>query len=159
MIQAIKSQVAFAMKQKAAILTFYLLLTLVLLNFTTNVFAFQGSDVIEMYHPAKMLVLSYNRNILQCRYDAFACAIISSHRGLSSWLYAHFRKKQEDRYAADRPYGKQEILCEQDSSQLYSNLAHVRDPTVDRIGAELHIIPHSCYRRFYQFESVQSALC
>ena len=61
MIQAIKSQVAFAMKQKAAILTFYLLLTLVLLNFTTNVFAFQGSDVIEMYHPAKMLVLSYNR--------------------------------------------------------------------------------------------------
>ena len=49
MIQAIKSQVAFAMKQKAAILTFYLLLTLVLLNFTTNVFAFQGSDVIEIY--------------------------------------------------------------------------------------------------------------
>lgn len=49
------------MKQKAAILTFYLLLALMLLNFVTNIFAFQGSDVIEMYHPAKILVLSYNR--------------------------------------------------------------------------------------------------
>ena len=61
MIQVIESQVAFAMKQKAAILTFYLLLALMLLNFVTNIFAFQGSDVIEMYHPAKILVLSYNR--------------------------------------------------------------------------------------------------
>lgn len=61
MIQVIKSQVAFAMKQRAAILTFYLLLALMLLNFVTNVFAFQGSDVVEMYHPAKMLLLSYNR--------------------------------------------------------------------------------------------------
>lgn len=159
MIQAIKSQVAFAMKQKAAILTFYLLLTLVLLNFTTNVFAFQGSDVIEMYHPAKMLVLSYNR----IYYNADMTLLLVQLYPVIVVCPAGFtlisEKKQEDRYAADRPYGKQEILCEQGSSQLYSNLARVRDPTVDRIGTELHIIPHSCYRRFYQFESVQSALC
>lgn len=61
MIKVIRSQAAFAIKQKAAVLTFYLLLAIVLLNFATNVFVFQGRDIIEMYHPAKMFALSYNR--------------------------------------------------------------------------------------------------
>lgn len=49
------------LKQKSATLVFYALLIMVLLNFLSNVLKFQGSDVIEMIHPVKLLLLSYNR--------------------------------------------------------------------------------------------------
>lgn len=57
----IKHQVLFTLKQKNAVFTFYLLMVIVLLNFTSNVFTFQGRDVIEMYQPLKMLSISFNR--------------------------------------------------------------------------------------------------
>ena len=40
---------------------FFVLLSIVFLNFSSNVLAFQGSDIIEMYHPAKLLALSYDQ--------------------------------------------------------------------------------------------------
>lgn len=46
--------------QKSAAITFYILLAIVLTNFVSNVFEFQGRDLIEMYHPAKLLVTSYD---------------------------------------------------------------------------------------------------
>ncbi len=61
MIKIIKHQTSFILKQNTALVAFYILLTIVFLNFGLNVFSFQGSDIIEMYHPAKMLVLSYNQ--------------------------------------------------------------------------------------------------
>ena len=57
----IRHQISFVLRQKAAVFTFYVLLLLVLFNFAGNVFSFQGKDIIEMYHPAKMLLLSFNR--------------------------------------------------------------------------------------------------
>lgn len=61
MIKAIRHQIKFALQQNATIITFYVLLSIVLLNFVENVLCFQGWDVVEMYHPAKLLALSYNR--------------------------------------------------------------------------------------------------
>lgn len=38
---------------------------MVLINFVTNVLAFQGSDVMYMYQPMRLLLLSYNRGYYQ----------------------------------------------------------------------------------------------
>lgn len=46
---------------KGAMATFALLLALVLLSFADNVNEFRGYDRVAMYHPMKMLLLSYNR--------------------------------------------------------------------------------------------------
>jgi len=59
--KVVAHQSAFMLKQRGALFSFYILLAIVLLNFTTNVFEFQGLDLVEMYHPAKMLSISYNQ--------------------------------------------------------------------------------------------------
>lgn len=60
-IQIIKRQCSFMLKRKGAGVAFYALFVIVLMNFITNVFEFQGLDRLEMYHPVKLLLLSYNR--------------------------------------------------------------------------------------------------
>lgn len=54
-------QVSFMMKQKGSIFTFFLLLAGALANFFVNIIAFQGSDIVHMYNPMKLLLVSYNR--------------------------------------------------------------------------------------------------
>lgn len=54
-------QVRDLLRKKEAMIVFYILLGLVLYNFVENVLDFQGKDVLEMYHPMKLLLLSYNR--------------------------------------------------------------------------------------------------
>lgn len=61
LIKATKSQCFFLIKQKETLFVFYFLLGMVLINFTTNVLAFQGRDTIQMYQPMYLLLLSYNR--------------------------------------------------------------------------------------------------
>lgn len=61
MLKAIKHQTSFMLKQNTALVVFYILLVIVFFNFVSNVLTFQGSDIIKMYHPAKLLVLSYNQ--------------------------------------------------------------------------------------------------
>lgn len=61
MIKAIKHQTSFILKQNTALIVFYILLAIVFFNFSSNVLTFQGSDIIEMCHPAKLLALSYNQ--------------------------------------------------------------------------------------------------
>lgn len=60
-MRTIRNQIMFALRQRATIFTFYILIAAVLTNFTLNVFAFQGRDLLDMYHPTQMLLLSYNR--------------------------------------------------------------------------------------------------
>ena len=60
-LKLILAQTRFLLKQKAAVFTFYILLTIILVNFVSNVLAFQGSDIVYMYHPMKLLSLSYNK--------------------------------------------------------------------------------------------------
>lgn len=55
------SQTAFMLKRKESICTFYILFFMVIINFIGNVLYFQGTDIVEMYQPMKLLLLSYNR--------------------------------------------------------------------------------------------------
>lgn len=61
LISATLKQTRFLLRRRGAVATFLLLLALVLLNFTNNVLDFRGSDLLSMYHPMKLLSLSYNR--------------------------------------------------------------------------------------------------
>lgn len=58
------SQTAFLLRKKEAVCAFYVLFFMVMINFIGNVFYFQGSDVMEMVQPMKLLLLSYNRTNL-----------------------------------------------------------------------------------------------
>ena len=59
--KATMAQTAFLLKKKEAVCTFYVLFIMVIMNFIGNVLEFQGRDVIKMYQPMKLLLLSYNR--------------------------------------------------------------------------------------------------
>ena len=54
------TQIYYLISSKGAVITFTLLLGLVLMNYLGNVGEFKGYDVVNMYHPMKMLLLSYN---------------------------------------------------------------------------------------------------
>lgn len=55
------AQTVFLLKKKEAVGVFYVLFFLVIVNFISNVLCFQGRDIVEMYQPMKLLLLSYNR--------------------------------------------------------------------------------------------------
>lgn len=55
------SQVNHLLRKKEAICVFCILFAMIIYNFLSNVFLFQGIDVVEMYHPMKLMILSYNR--------------------------------------------------------------------------------------------------
>lgn len=63
-IRTTVAQIRFLLKRNSAILTFFILLAMVLFNFISNVVAFQRKDVVEMYHPMKLLLLSWNQTYL-----------------------------------------------------------------------------------------------
>lgn len=60
--KATRTQIKLLLFQWGALLTFVLLLALALNNFVENVLQFQGTDALLMYHPAKLLSLSYNKS-------------------------------------------------------------------------------------------------
>lgn len=59
--RVVREQAVHLLLSKGAMATFALLLALVLLSFAENVSEFRGYDRVAMYHPMKMLLLSYNR--------------------------------------------------------------------------------------------------
>lgn len=63
-IKAAAAQIRFLLKRNSAIIAFFILLAMILTNFISNVLTFQGKDVIEMYHPMKLLLLSWNQTYL-----------------------------------------------------------------------------------------------
>jgi len=56
--RSIKMQLKVIYEKKVAMIMLFLLLTLVLINYFGNVFTYQGFDVVNMYHPMKLLTLS-----------------------------------------------------------------------------------------------------
>ena len=62
-LRALRVQIQFLLGQKGFALVFLILMGVMLLNFTENVLEFRGYDVISMYHPMKLLTLSYNKAI------------------------------------------------------------------------------------------------
>lgn len=61
--KAVKTQIRFMIGRIEFFLVVSVLMALMLMNYTENVLEFQGHDVIAMYHPMKMLTLSYNKSI------------------------------------------------------------------------------------------------
>lgn len=61
LFKVVVRQIRFLLKQKEAILTIILLFWIIIINYLSNVFAFRGIDVSQMYHPMKLLTISYNR--------------------------------------------------------------------------------------------------
>ncbi len=55
------TQVANMLKKKEAMFAFLILFAMVIYTFISNVLEFQGMDVAEMYHPMKLMLVSYNR--------------------------------------------------------------------------------------------------
>lgn len=64
LFRATISQTVFMLKKKESVCVFYILFFIVIINFISNVIYFQGRDIVEMYHPMKLLLLSYNRTYL-----------------------------------------------------------------------------------------------
>lgn len=62
--KATAAQIRFMLKQKSTVIVFGVLTAMMLINYMTNVITFQGWDVIEMYQPMKLLLLSWNRIII-----------------------------------------------------------------------------------------------
>jgi hypothetical protein len=61
MIHSIYIQVKNILHQKITIAVFGILMLLVFLNFLSNVFTYRGHDIVDMIHPMKLLLLSYNK--------------------------------------------------------------------------------------------------
>ncbi|SEN56707.1 hypothetical protein SAMN04488134_101373 [Amphibacillus marinus] len=55
---SIKMQLSVLWERKTATIIFALLMVLVLVNFFSNVLTYQGRDVLDMYHPMKLLTFS-----------------------------------------------------------------------------------------------------
>ena len=60
LLQSIKMQIKVLSESKLTLLTFFVLFAWVLLNFLTNVFTYHGRDVLAMYHPMKILSLTWS---------------------------------------------------------------------------------------------------
>lgn len=60
-LKSVKTQLHFILRQRVTQAVFFLLMGLVGYNFVNNVLEFHGMDVSNMYHPMKLLTLSYNR--------------------------------------------------------------------------------------------------
>lgn len=65
---AFRTQMHYALRQRITQLVFWTLFLLVGLNFVENVTTFCGMDVTNMYHPMKMLTLSYNKAYYNSEY-------------------------------------------------------------------------------------------
>lgn len=59
-LRATLSQIRFLLRQTSSIVVFFVLFGMVIANYITNVLTFQGTDVSQMIHPMKLLLLSYN---------------------------------------------------------------------------------------------------
>lgn len=60
-VKATRTQIKLLLFQWGTLLAFGLLLGVMLNNFVENVLEHQGTDVVLMYHPMKLLSLSYNK--------------------------------------------------------------------------------------------------
>ena len=61
LLRTTRSQIAFLLRQKEAVLTFCVLLLLVLAHFVDNCQEYRGFDVMALAHTTKMGLLSWNR--------------------------------------------------------------------------------------------------
>lgn len=58
LLRSIKMQLKVIYEKRIAMVMLFLLLAVVLVNYFENIFTYQGFDVVNMYHPMKILTLS-----------------------------------------------------------------------------------------------------
>ena len=56
--QSFKMQFSLMIRRKTVLLTFFALVTLVLINYFHNVYQYRGLDVIELFHPMRILSIA-----------------------------------------------------------------------------------------------------
>lgn len=61
LVRTTRSQIAFLLRQKEAVLTVWVVMLLVLANFMENCQMFRGSDILALAHTTKLGLLSWNR--------------------------------------------------------------------------------------------------
>lgn len=64
LFKATAEQTVFMLKTRKAVCVFCILLFMVIANFIGNVLYFQGEDIVEMVHPMRLVLLSYDRTNL-----------------------------------------------------------------------------------------------
>ena len=78
--KAVRTQIKFLIGQKSFALVFSVLMVVMLRNFIENVLTFRGYDVISLYHPMKMLALSFNKTV----YNAESAIVLTGQSVLMS---------------------------------------------------------------------------
>lgn len=58
LFDSIRSQMNIMFRKNTAIVAFYIMLVFVLCNYVSNILQYRGSDIVEMYQPVKLLLLS-----------------------------------------------------------------------------------------------------
>lgn len=74
--RAVREQTAHLLLSRGAMATFVLLLALVFMSFAENVNEFRGYDRVAMFHPMKMLLLSYNRTFYNATYATMLIQLV-----------------------------------------------------------------------------------
>ena len=59
LMNSIKMQLRVILERKVATTMFIILLAIMLVNYFNNVFTYQGTDIVDMYHPMKLVTLTY----------------------------------------------------------------------------------------------------
>ncbi len=58
LFESIRSQMNIIFRRKTAMITFYIMIIFVICNYISNVLTYNGYDILEMYEPVKLLLLS-----------------------------------------------------------------------------------------------------
>lgn len=58
LFDSIRSQINIIFRKNTAIVAFYIMLGFVLMNYIGNILLYRGNDVVELYQPVKLLLLS-----------------------------------------------------------------------------------------------------
>lgn len=100
----------YILQGKRAALIFYALFLMVTLNFIENVTEFRGLDKLQMYHPMKMLLLSYNKTNYRADLVNFINTIIPFFGLHTRGIYNSTGKAAGSRHICNFQTGKEKIF-------------------------------------------------
>ena len=84
-ISMVRYQCAVQIRRKETVIVFYVVSLFVFMNFVTNVFSFWGKDVMEMYHPMKLLLLGSDSGAAGFYFLQCYPILVSIPAGFSFW--------------------------------------------------------------------------
>lgn len=111
-------QIGMLIKKKTAIITFVFLLVLVLANYIANIFEFMGRDVVNMYHPMKMLSLSYNKTYYNSSIALILTTVFPLLVNIPAGLSLNVETQNKTRQLVSSRIGNSKYIC----SRLISSI-------------------------------------